>query len=97
MNNIIIILRWYKIGYNRNRKLQISRAPTAQKRSRRNQLIHRRLTKTKLIGSSQDPESQAGRQSDGCGGWWLELRREGGMGKTMNTSIMCAVLENIKL
>src|SRR6218665_3053284 len=39
-----------------------------QKRSRRNQLIHRPLTKTKSIGSGQDPESQAGRQSDGYGG-----------------------------
>src|SRR6218665_685151 len=48
-----------------------------QKRSRRNQLIHRRLTKTKSIGSGQDPESQAGRQSDGYGGWCLELRRGG--------------------
>ena len=46
-----------------------------QKRSRRNQLIHRHLTKTKSIGSSQDPKSQAGRQSDGYGGWCLELRR----------------------
>jgi len=34
-----------------------------------NQLIHRHLTKTKLIGSGQDPESQAGRQLDGYGGW----------------------------
>ena len=48
-----------------------------QKRSRRNQLIHRRLTKTKSIGSGHDPESQAGRQSDGYGGWCLELRRGG--------------------
>jgi len=38
-----------------------------QKRSCRNQLIDRRLTKTKLIGSGQDPESQAGRLSDGYG------------------------------
>ena len=48
-----------------------------QKRSRRNQLIYRRLTKTKSIGSGQDPKSQAGRQSDGYGGWCLELRRGG--------------------
>ena len=48
-----------------------------QQRSRMNQLIHRRLTKTKLIGSGQDPESQVGRQSDGYGGWCLELRRGG--------------------
>ena len=48
-----------------------------QKRSRRNQLFHRRLTKIKSIGSGQDPESQAGRQSDGYGGWCLELRRGG--------------------
>src|SRR6218665_3920931 len=46
-----------------------------QKRSRGNQLIHRRLTKTKLIGSSQDPENQAGRESDGYGGWCFEFRR----------------------
>src|SRR6218665_4159918 len=46
-----------------------------QKRSRRNQLIHMHLTKTKSIGSGQDPESQAGRQSDGYGRWCLELRR----------------------
>src|SRR6218665_876190 len=45
-----------------------------QKQSCRNRLIHRRLTKTKLIGSDKDPESQAGRQSDGYGGWCLELR-----------------------
>src|SRR6218665_2631373 len=48
-----------------------------QKRSHRNQLIHRRLTKTKSIGSGQDPESQAGRQSDGSGGWCLEFIRGG--------------------
>src|SRR6218665_2543957 len=49
-----------------------------QKRSRRNQLIHRRLTETKSTGSGQDPESQAGRQSDAIdGGWCLELRRGG--------------------
>src|SRR6218665_646212 len=52
-----------------------------QKRSRRNQLIHRRLTKTKLIGSGQDPKSQAGRQSDGSGGWCLELSQGGRYGE----------------
>ena len=41
-----------------------------QKRGRRNQQIHRGLTRTKSI----DPESQAGRQSDGYGGWCLELK-----------------------
>ena len=51
-----------------------------QKRSRRNQLIHRRLTKTKSIGSGQDQESQAGRPSDGYGGWCLELRQGGRYG-----------------
>ena len=50
-------------------------------RSRRNQLIHRRLTKTKSIGSGQDPESHAGRQSAGYGGWCLELRRGGRYGE----------------
>ena len=58
----------------RNRKLLISRAPT---KAKSNQLIHRRLTKSKSIGSGQDPESQAGRQSDGYGEWYLELRRGG--------------------
>src|SRR6218665_1752825 len=35
-----------------------------QKRSRGNQLIHSRLSKTKLIGSESEPERQASRQSD---------------------------------
>src|SRR6218665_3455536 len=48
-----------------------------QKRSRRNQLIHRRLTKTKLIGSGQDPKNQAGRQAGRQAVrrlWWMVLR-----------------------
>ena len=46
------------------------------KRSRgKNQLIHRRLSKTKSIGSGSDPDSQAGRQADCYDGWCLELRR----------------------
>ena len=53
----------------------------SQKQSHRNQLIHRCLTETKSIGSGQDPESQAGRQSDGYGGWCLELRRGGRYGE----------------
>src|SRR6218665_917575 len=47
-----------------SRFLQIS-----QRRSRGKQFIHRRLSKAKSIGSGSDPESQAGRQSDGYGGW----------------------------
>src|SRR6218665_761509 len=43
-----------------------------QTRSRGNQLIHRRLSKPKSIGSGSDPESQADRQSDSYGGWSLE-------------------------
>jgi len=46
-----------------------------QKRGRRNQLIHRRLSKSESIGSGSDPESQASRQSDRYGGWCLELIR----------------------
>jgi len=46
------------------------------KRSRGNQLIHRRLSKTKSIsyavGQIQRVR-QAGRYSDGYGGWCLEL------------------------
>src|SRR6218665_3018924 len=41
-----------------------------QKRSRRNQLIHRRLTKTKSIGSGQDPESQADSETPMVDGVW---------------------------
>ena len=45
-----------------------------QNRGRGNQLIRRRLTRTKSIGSGQDPESQAGRQADSqtakVGGVW---------------------------
>ena len=48
-----------------------------QKRNRGNQLINRRLSKPKLIGSGSDPESQASGWSDGYSGWCLELRREG--------------------
>ena len=52
-----------------------------RKRSRGNQLILRLVSKTKSIGSGSDPESQAGRQagrqSNGYGGWCLELRRWG--------------------
>jgi len=39
------------------------------------------LNKTKSIGSRSNPESQAGRQSDGYGGWCLELRRGGKYGE----------------
>jgi len=60
---------------NCNRKLVISTAPTKQ--SHGNQLIYRRLSKTKSIGSVSDPESQADRQSDGYSGWCLEMRRRG--------------------
>src|SRR6218665_883012 len=49
--------------HNRNRKLRFLQR--SQKRSRGNQLIHRRLSKTKSISSGSDPESQAGRQSHG--------------------------------
>jgi len=40
-----------------------------QKRRHGNKLIYRCLSKTKSIGSGSDPESQAGRQSDGYDGW----------------------------
>ena len=56
----------------RNCKLQIFEF--TQKLSLGNQLIHRRLSKRKSIGSGSDPETvrQAGRQSDGYGGWCLD-------------------------
>jgi len=54
-----------------------------QKRSRGNQLIHRRLSKTKPIGSGSDPESQAGTQTVKRL-WWMvfgvEMGREVGRG-----------------
>src|SRR6218665_1357684 len=40
-----------------------------QKRGHGNQLIHRRLSRTKSIGSGSNPESQAGIQRDGYGEW----------------------------
>jgi len=40
------------------------------------------MSKTKSIGSESDPESQAGKQSDDYGGWWMvdgvETRRQVG-------------------
>ena len=53
-----------------------------QKRSRKNQLIHRHLTKTILIGTIQ---SQAG----GYGEWCLELKHREDMGKRMNQGRIC--------
>jgi len=55
-----------------------------QKRSRGNQLIHRRLSKSKSIGSGSDPESQAGRQTDGYGGGVWSWDGEGGREKRTN-------------
>src|SRR6218665_1962753 len=66
-----------------------------QKRSRRNQFIHRLLTKTKSIGSGQDPESQAGRQLDGYGGWCLELRRGGRYGDD-DEKTLCMIIMAFK-
>ena len=67
-----------------------------QKRSRGNQLIHRRLTKTKLIGSGQDPESQAGRQDgymvDGVWSW----DGEGGMGMNRIAAIILLGMNRIQ-
>jgi len=60
-----------------------------QKRGRGNQLICRRLSKTKSIDSGSDPESEAGRPSDGYGGWCLELRRDGGREKRANRDRIC--------
>src|SRR6218665_712399 len=56
-----------------------------QNRGRGNQLIHRRLSKTKSIGSGSDPESQAGRQSVRRL-WWMVFgvetwREVGGRGQ----------------
>src|SRR6218665_538035 len=48
-----------------------------QKRNCRHHLIHRRLIKTKSIGSGQYPESQAGRQTVRRL-WWMVLGVETG-------------------
>ena len=53
---------------NRNRKLDIG-LQHPQMRSRGNQLIHRRLSKTR--------QQVRFKESDGYGGWCLELRRGG--------------------
>jgi len=47
------------------------------RRSRRNQLIHRRFNHNKIYSQVSVPESQTGRRSYGYGGWCLELIREG--------------------
>ena len=58
-----------------------------QKRSRRNQLIHKRLTKTKSIGSAAAVKIQRVRQADShtamVDGVW-SLDGEGGTRKTIN-------------
>ena len=62
-----------------------------QKRSRGNQLIHMRLTRTKSTGNGKYPESQAGRQTV-RGLWWMTFGVETGeecMGKRMNQDSIC--------
>ena len=54
-----------------------------QKQSRRHH-FHRCLTKTKSIGSGQDPERQADSQTAMVvGGWCLELRQGGRYGDSI--------------
>src|SRR6218665_1786061 len=71
-----------------NRKLLISRAPT--KARSQEPAYSQALNQNKIDRQRQDKESEAGRPSDGYGGWCLQLRRGGrygvwgGMGKTMN-------------
>ena len=60
-----------------------------QKRNCRNQPIHRRLTKTKSIGSGQDPESQAGSSQTAMVDCAWSWDGEEGMGKTMNQDRIC--------
>ena len=73
-----------------NRNLLISRVPTKAKshepaysQALNQNKIDRRRSRSRQSGR------QAGRQSGGYGGWCLELRREGGMGKTMNLDRIC--------
>ena len=75
IQHIQINKKAYKIVYkhNRNRKLKMSTASIKAKS--RESAYSQGLTKTKSIG--RDSESQAGRQSDGCCEWCLELRRRG--------------------
>src|SRR6218665_2994527 len=63
--------------YSRNRIIIVNSTflEHPQKRSRRNRLFHRRLTKTKSIGSAQEPENQAGRKTVRRL-WWMVLRVE---------------------
>jgi len=60
-------------------KLEISTAPTKAKWREPAYSQALQLPKTKSIGSESDPESKADRQSesDGYGGWCLEMRRGG--------------------
>jgi len=63
-------------GYatDRNRKLDISTEPKKSK-SREPAAFQNKIDRQ--IGRESDLEIQAGRQSDGYGGWCLELRRGG--------------------
>ena len=56
-----------------------------QKRSHRNQLIHRRLfpLNQKKIDRQWSRSRESGRQTDGYGGWCMELRRGGSYGECM--------------
>ena len=63
---------------NRNRKLLISRAPTKAKsqepaysQALNQNKIDRQRSRLRDYDYDQDPESQAGRQLDGYGGWCL--------------------------
>ena len=62
----------FRVICNRNGKLKISIASTKAKS--REPAYSQALVQNKTIGSWSYPESQAGRQSDGYGGWCLELR-----------------------
>ena len=70
------------IQVDRNRKLEIFRAPTKAKS--REPAYSQALNQNKIDrqrSSSRESGRQAGRQSDGYGGWCLELRRGGRHGE----------------
>lgn len=74
-NRIQQLLRYH----NRIRKFEISKAPTKVKQWE--PASSQVLTQKKSIGRNQDMESQASRQSDFYGGWYIELRWGGRYGE----------------
>ena len=79
MLNQLIVIYDIMLNVRRNRKLEISRAPT-KARSREPAYSQALRQKQKSIGSGSISR-ESGRKTGGYGGWCLELRRGGRYGE----------------